>query len=1522
MKWSQIKRALSLMLCILMVLALLPTSTLAEDTPTTPEATAAPAATPAETATSAPTAAATETETATSTPTATPTASVTETAAPDVSDTPDPAEETAPTPSADAQDAEETPLPSESPAEELPEATPATYVVNFVINGVTDVRLQQTVEEGGTVSAPHNPAVPDGEEFEGQVFLYWYARSNEAYNFSTPVTGNLVLYAQFGTTDEAPDVEEEPIVADEEILMSAFSMEGGILPDTTPLWTYTFVVNGSTVDTKVVADGDTLDEPAMPEAPEGQTFVGWYTAADTLFDSFGVQTVTEDGATTLTAKFETAYYVFFHNQFGSVIETRTPDASNVVSTANVTTLQLASNEALMGWSLTSGGTTDVGSSVTVDGANIDLYPIIENVIWITFDSAGGTYVAPMHIVPGTALTQAAVTAHIQDETGLSTIEKAGYTFSSWSGFTFGNTPTENVALTANWTANTVGYTVLFWQQAVVGDSYAVVASDTVTSRTALSGSTVSPISADTSKTYKGFNYNATKSVSVTVKGDGSTILNVYYDRQIWTVNFLLRSRTSSYTYNNNNNYTVWNTITGRYGSKLNYWPGASEADSYYSGGTGAYDFTNWMINASYNGTYLTYLEIYDDGGSTLFNSGVLNLYGIYQYNASLSYTINHYRQNLDGSWPSSPSQVAYAYSSGSFLINNRFEGFTAYLYQRDGGSWNSVVPGSTSVSNINNTLNIRHTRNSYNLTVYNFNVLLNTTSVLYENPLGSYQPGQPSRPSGIPSDYVWAGWYTTEQGYAGSEMDWAQTMPAHDLIVYGVWKAPTFTGIAHSVSYGSTGGTTVDLGAIEYGGTINSSALANAQTAAEADKPNPTDTFGGWLILKNGSLVLFNSSMQIYENVVLYPIWISTLNYSITYSLGEASGTAPTDGNTYAPGSQAEVKAYAALLVTPPADKVFIGWRSSVDSKIYYPKSAITITANTTLTAVWVYSSVYVTITYNGNGGATSGGATTFTGGAVNNTYHTVQGNSFLYTGKVFVGWNTSSAGTGDWYSPGDSVLLGISVPGAPGTLFAIWEDETFDVSVTATPAAGVTAKSGAGTYDYGTDATVTWTLASGYELTSVTDNGTLVPAASYAGNSYAITGITEDHDIVINTQMTLFTLTYDGNGGTVGGDATYSMTKTTGTSFTVDANTFTRDGYYFLGWSTTTGATVADPAYAPGASVTMPSADLTLYAVWAAKTALTLTANSATVNYDGTLKSVSGITPSIAGLIVSGTTAGASGTEPGVYATSFTNQAGLVLTSDDQDVTERYAVSWAGGALTVNPKVTYIVSATGAVIGTEWVAYGTGDATYNVTPPQSVTSGGINFYWTGAYNPATANDLTANMTITATYVQNKTLLITADSESYPYDGTQKSVTTAKLSDPTLHVSGYTVSGSGTNVGTYTTAVTLGTVVILSGTTDVTYQYDVSTATGLLTITPATATADSDGYTGKYDGQPHGITVDPDVDGSTVRYSLTNSTNPADYTLTTSPTATDYTTGLTVYFVVTNPNYNPVFGSETVTINK
>ena len=613
MKWSQIKKGISLALCVLMVLTLLPISTLAEDaapadtgTPTEASQTASEEA-PAGSETTPP--AATDTAEATPTP------------------TPDPALTDVP--------ATETPT-----ADIIPEG-PVTYVVNFVIDHQTIGGMQQTVAQGDFVTAPSIPAVPDGAEYVGQVFLYWYAEKGSAYDFGTPVASDLVLYAQFGTPKDAPAAEEAPIVADDAVLFSSFSMPGGILPESTPLWSYTFVVDGSTVSTKTIANGDTLDAPEVPTAPVGQKFSGWYTSADTLFDTFGTQTVTEDGATTLTAKFEPAYYVFFYNQFGAVTEVRTPDASNVVSTSDVVSIQLGSDQALIGWSLTSDGTTSVGSSVTVSGANINLYPIIKNVIWISFNSSGGTYISPMYIMPNTALTLQAVNNYVSLQNGgSSTITKAGYTFNNWSGFTFGNTPTASVTLTANWTPKTnIPYKLVYWIENADDSNYSFEKS---VDKTGTTDAAITLTSAETANTnlntaYATYFNTGTYTAGQTIKGDGSTIVNIYHTRKTYTLTYKNGNTTLyTHTYKYDQDISaVWSIAAILNMSNQGYVWQSSITQDYYTillkmpGSNLTMTATQWY-GSTYSWYY--YLETWDGtaatapAGSTTTSNGGITYY--------------------------------------------------------------------------------------------------------------------------------------------------------------------------------------------------------------------------------------------------------------------------------------------------------------------------------------------------------------------------------------------------------------------------------------------------------------------------------------------------------------------------------------------------------------------------------------------------------------------------------------------------------------------------------------------------------------------------------------------------------------------------------------------------------------------------------------------------------------------------------------------------------------------------------
>ena len=94
-------------------------------------------------------------------------------------------------------------------------------------------------------------------------------------------------------------------------------------------------------------------------------------------------------------------------------------------------------------------------------------------------------------------------------------------------------------------------------------------------------------------------------------------------------------------------------------------------------------------------------------------------------------------------------------------------------------------------------------------------------SIKYQAPVSGYNY-TPTQPSGVDASFTFGKWFTTEAAIAGTDFNWSQVMPAKNIVLYANWAPPVFTGVAHSLAYGSTGGTTVDLGTIPYGGTHHS----------------------------------------------------------------------------------------------------------------------------------------------------------------------------------------------------------------------------------------------------------------------------------------------------------------------------------------------------------------------------------------------------------------------------------------------------------------------------------------------------------------------------------------------------------------------------------------------------------------------------------------------------------------------------------------------------------------------------
>jgi hypothetical protein len=121
---------------------------------------------------------------------------------------------------------------------------------------------------------------------------------------------------------------------------------------------------------------------------------------------------------------------------------------------------------------------------------------------------------------------------------------AGYTFNGWTlpdgvtaadGYTVASNPIRihaiaaDKTITANFVArNDISYTVKHWQQNLADDNYTEITADQET----LQGTTAT-LTAATANTYTGF--TALPITQETIAGDGTTVVNIYYNRKTYTI---------------------------------------------------------------------------------------------------------------------------------------------------------------------------------------------------------------------------------------------------------------------------------------------------------------------------------------------------------------------------------------------------------------------------------------------------------------------------------------------------------------------------------------------------------------------------------------------------------------------------------------------------------------------------------------------------------------------------------------------------------------------------------------------------------------------------------------------------------------------------------------------------------------------------------------------------------------------------------------------------------------------------
>ncbi len=548
---------------------------------------------------------------------------------------------------------------------------------------------------------------------------------------------------------------------------------------------------------------------------------------------------------------------------------------------------------------------DTTTKIAADGSTVveiyyDRYYYLMN-----FDLDGGYGVEPIYARYGAPIS-------------VGTPTKPGYSFNGWNPKLPATMPAENTTHKATWNAGTTSYTVVYWYENANDDGYSYVADQKITN--------VAPGTSVSSDTYKDanfnnkdakhFTYNANKAETVTVAGDGSTILNVYFTRNTYTLTFKDGQKTLTCT---KTEHKHSDSCCKYGGTGLDHWYhrdsccklGLSE----HTHSNGCYKTSDLTITAKYqadihknfpikdgdetiwwkvpNGT-----ETYGELDQQTYLGSIDTMPGenitFKKYDTESGAKIYYYVETLNGTSGDTTYNgknytqykvIDLDYSTNTNLTyKEEFHPITGFTQ----GDSNPTLPKDGSVPMHRNNY-LYYTRSSYNLKFYNYNAYVDGKggSVQYEAPLSGYE-FTPAYPAKLEEGaYEFAGWYTTAGCYAGSEVNWATaTMPASDVTLYAKWAPVTHTVKTYLTE-----------------NDLNSSAPAQETwtvshgKAVENPPENPSKgeyTFVGWFYKDaDGTEHAFDFSMPVTKDLNLYAKWSANtlVSYTIKYAVRNEDGT-------------------------------------------------------------------------------------------------------------------------------------------------------------------------------------------------------------------------------------------------------------------------------------------------------------------------------------------------------------------------------------------------------------------------------------------------------------------------------------------------------------------------------------------------------------------------------------------------------------------------------------------------------
>ena len=711
---------------------------------------------------------------------------------------------------------------------------------------------------------------------------------------------------------------------------------------------------------QTVAAGEELLEPPAP-TKENARFVGWYVGETPL--SFGTVATVSGTEVTVTAKFEEYSYVYFMNEDGTKVVYYTAagvagenvaEADLNAATAKVE-LTMGKEKGVVGWSTTQDSNTP-DASITFVAGDTYVYPVVKTGFWVTFNTKGGDYMAPQFRMKALDLNTVTPT-------------RSGYTFDGWYDAE-GNmvtTVSETATVTAHWTAsNKTEYTVIHWQENADDNEYS---SKDIEKKTGATNSTTNA----KAKSYLGFTAQTIE--QKTIAGDGSTIVNVYYKRNVYIVNFYDRKGKKEYTDLR---------ISAKYGANISKkWP--------------TYNGSNtWYVGKNSNTSQVN-IDTMPLGGAKFY--GPKTGYG--------SETAYYYVEVLPGeSGTTTYNGVQYKLHHSDTSPGTGYAVSKEDQYPITGFTFNANV--STPIRGKYNNAKFYYTRNSYNIVFMNKGAKDREVSRKYQQDISNANYN-PTKPAGVPANFMFAGWYENELCEGTAYVFDGKTMPAQNITLYAKWQAPVIKATVYLTASADGEFKTIE---IPYGKKLSDSKEFKELLKTLPEQPS------AW-IDSNGAL--FNVDTELYSSVTISPFFPSAKDgFTVTYVEGE---NVKTDNQKYVSGSSARV-------LPPENSENFRAWKME-DGKLIHPGDKITVTKNITLRAVYTIKPQTVAITYHYNFTDKDGNYNDDTfedGNHPKNTNATVKSLSDVGfkapTGYEFRGWATARDSNKIEYAAGDPVFV------------------------------------------------------------------------------------------------------------------------------------------------------------------------------------------------------------------------------------------------------------------------------------------------------------------------------------------------------------------------------------------------------------------------------------------------------------------------------------------------------------------